>query len=141
MTLSDGIDLLYALMFKAQKNIDTKPDYYRPIYHLYYMVIYVAIQDAFNYGKVKSNSRHRAAYRWRNSKLAKQREDARCWLLNNPDCKKMWDDISDVGYEIFHQALNKAFEAFKDGCNDASDWNRHNRRSVEVGRRLKGLSI
>lgn len=105
------------------------------------MVIYVAIQDAFNYGKVKSKSRHRSAYKWRNKRSAQQRVEARNWLLESEECKQMWEDISDVDHAIFQKALLIAFKSFKEDCGDLSDWNRHNSRSIEVGRRLKGLSI
>lgn len=145
MTLSESMDLIDGLLTKTQKNIKSKPECYWPIYNLYYMVIYVAIQDSFNYGKVapkySHKSRHRATRKWRTKEDSERRRDASDWLLHSPDSKLMWADIADVDYSILHDILQSAYKLFKSECDEGTDINRRNAKSVEIGRRLQGLSI
>jgi len=144
ISFSDCLDLIHAMMTKAQKNILTKPECFRPVFNLYYMVIYVAINDSFSYGKVVSKSRNKRDYRYRNKRKAKERAAAREWLTDSEECKMMWEDISDVNYSLFQEILGKTYRAFVEeaaATTDELELNVRNRLSVETSNRLKGLSI
>ena len=105
--LSEGLDLIDGLLTKTRRNINTKPEYYRPIYNLYYMIIYVAIQDSFDYpkGAGKLKRINRANQRHRNKKQSIGRGEARKWLLESEECIGVWKIISDVDYSIFKKCL------------------------------------
>ena len=142
-TLSKGLDLIYGLLTKALKNINTRPEYYRPIYHLYYMIIYVAIQDSFKYPKGTSKLKriNRATQKYRNKRQSIGRDEARQWLLESDDCKKMWDIISDTDYSILNACLQNAFSSLKEECRTENGFNGHHNKSREVSNRLRGLSL
>jgi hypothetical protein len=141
--LSKGLDLIDGLLTKALKNIDTKPEYYRPIYHLYYMIIYVAIQDSFDYPKAvgKLKRMNRANQKYRNKKQSVGRVEARQWLLESDDCKKMWEIISDVDYSILKKCLENGYAVFESECREEKRFGGHHMKSREVSNRLRGLAI
>lgn len=141
--LSKGLDLIDGLLTRTLKNINTKPEYYRPIYNLYYMIIYVAIQDSFDYpkGAGKLKRINRANQRWKNKKQSIGRDDARKWLLESDDCKKMWDIISDTDYSILNACLQNAYSSFQEECRSDNRFNGHHNKSREVSSRLRELAI
>ena len=141
--LSKGLDLIDGLLTRTLKNIDTKPEYYRPTYHLYYMIIYVAIQDSFDYpkGAGKLKRMNRANQRYKNKKQSIGRGEAREWLLNSDDCKKMWDIISEVDYSILKKCLEGGYAAFEAECRAESRFGGHHMKSRDVSNRLRGLAI
>jgi hypothetical protein len=139
--LSEAVDLVDGLLTKSQKYIKSRPEEFRPIYNVYYMVIYVAIQDSFNYGKVRSKARNRTDYRYRNKRNSNRRIDARNWLLHSMECKMMWENISDVGYDILVSSLNMVYNSIKEETKHAKSWNAQYEASKEANGRLRGLSL
>jgi hypothetical protein len=143
MTLSKGLDLIDGLLTRTLKNINTKPEYYRPIYHLYYMIIYVAIQDSFDYPKAAGKLKriNRANQKYRNKKQSVGRVEARQWLLESDDCKKIWDIISDTDYSLLNACLQNAYSSFQEECKSDSRFNGYHNKSREVSSRLRGLAL
>lgn len=143
MTSSNGLNLVCGLLTKVLRNIDTIPDYYRPIYNLYYMVIYAAIQESFDYPKSvgKLKRINRATQMYRNKRQAIGRDEARQWLLESDECRKMWDIVSDVDYSILKKCLEEAYRGFNEECKTESGFNAQHNRSREVSSRLRGLAI
>ena len=140
---SRGLDLIHALLTTAKKNISKKPEEYRPIYSVYYMIIYVAIQDSFSYQKcntkLKGNYRHIQKYR--NKQISEARDDAREWLLNSEDFEKMWSMVSGMRSDIMRESLEEAYEDMNQACAEDTGFNSKYHLSVDISRRLKGLSL
>jgi hypothetical protein len=103
----------------------------------------VAIQDSFDYPNTSSKLKgiNRTNQRYRNKRQSIGRDEARQWLLESDDCKKMWDIISDIDYSILNACLQNAFSSLKEECRAENRFNGHHNKSREVSNRLRGLSL
>lgn len=139
--LSDGIDALVALLQKSRKFIKLKPKEFHPIYNLYYMMIYVAIQDAFDYPKnnlTVSSRVYKTQAKYRNAKRSEQRKEALDWLRST-QCKMMWEEISDIEFNVFLESISKTHELF---CKENHHLNNYrNDASQYISKRMRVLAV
>lgn len=139
--LSDGVDAIIGLLRKSRRFIDKKDKLYHPIYKLYYMVIYVAIQDAFDYPKLNVVSKkkyYKYESKYKRNRRNNQRECALKWLRSK-ECETMWENISDIGFDILKAAVSRTNELLLNEMPDFRD--KRHKASLMISNRMKGLAL
>jgi len=139
---SDSLDLVEGLLIRSKKYINTKQKEYRPIYNIYYMVIYVAIQDSLSYQKCnKLRGRSRSNQKYRNRVAALARTEAREWLLNSDDFDNMWRTISEDSPLMIISALKSLYSAIQKEADQDNSFNSKHRLSVGLTNRLRSMAL
>lgn len=131
-----NLDKLRMILLSANRNIHSKKDSeYLPIYRLYYMVVFSAIREAFDYVKPpKDKPSNKWTYKYQRRQQDEDRQEAQDFLLKDDGgLDNFWPIVSTIPSSELRECINDLVGDVDSSEMDLNKWSKANEIKREIG--------